>query len=464
MKRAFQLSSDPVNTRRREGLILSVFILLTALAAVQFYNVFMLRFRHGDAYPEYSSYRADPMGTQALFRSLDRLPELEVLRNERDLTKLDSGKGTTLIIAGAADSPDPKKLIEAIERFVRSGGRLIVAFQPSVGWLYTKAATIEDASTPSEEDKKPDEAKNETAGPSADWDATQNHQVRNDNKEKETEDEEKDLVNIKERWGFALEVQFSPMHGDAGANAIRVERLSAEASLPKTLVWRTPCYFDDLADHWTAIYSRTLPGSNKRGSSGKKNAPVVVERAWGAGSIVLCSDSYFLSNEAMRSDRYPEFLAWLIGPNSRIIFDETHLGISRVPGVMTLIRGYRLHGVLFSLLVLVLLFIWRSAVSLTPRHGADYEREAAEEEIGRDHAAGLNSLLRRSVPLRELLKTCCEEWLQDYQRDRRYGLEADAALQRIILSGKAAKSSPVDIVSRYRAMCAVVKERNKANP
>jgi len=189
-----------------------------------------------------------------------------------------------------------------------------------------------------------------------------------------------------------------------------------------------------------------------------------VERAWGAGSIVLCSDSYFLSNEAMRADRYPEFLAWLIGPNSRIIFDETHLGVSREKGVMTLIREYRLHGILFSILVLVLLFVWRSAASLAPRHDAAYERDAAEEEIGRDHTAGLNSLLRRSVPPRELLKTCYSEWLQDHGRGRSCSSEVEAALRHVVESGKTSKPAAVDIVGRYRAMCAIVKERKKSNP
>ena len=36
-------------------------------------RLFQLRFEAGDVYPPYSSYRADPLGTRALYQSLENL-------------------------------------------------------------------------------------------------------------------------------------------------------------------------------------------------------------------------------------------------------------------------------------------------------------------------------------------------------------------------------------------------------
>ena len=43
--------------------------------------------------------------------------------------------------------------------------------------------------------------------------------------------------------------------------------------------------------------------------------PVVIERQYGNGSIVLVADSFLVSNEALRSERHPRLLARLFaGP------------------------------------------------------------------------------------------------------------------------------------------------------
>jgi hypothetical protein len=68
---------------------------------------------------------------------------------------------------------------------------------------------------------------------------------------------------------------------------------------------------------------------------------VVVERQVGRGTIVMASDSYFLSNEALQRDRHADLLAWLVGSGTQVVFDEAHLGIVEKPGVATLMRKYR---------------------------------------------------------------------------------------------------------------------------
>jgi len=56
-------------------------------------HLFSLRFEAGDNYPPYSSLRADPLGTKALFDSLD--PLVPARRNLLPLSKLGEGRDTT---------------------------------------------------------------------------------------------------------------------------------------------------------------------------------------------------------------------------------------------------------------------------------------------------------------------------------------------------------------------------------
>ncbi len=67
----------------------------------------------------------------------------------------------------------------------------------------------------------------------------------------------------------------------------------------------------------------------------------------------------------MTKDRHAEFLAWLIGANRHVVFDEAHLGIVDSPGVATLMQRYRLHGLALGLL-LAGLFIWKNSTSYRP--------------------------------------------------------------------------------------------------
>ena len=59
-------------------------------------------------------------------------------------------------------------------------------------------------------------------------------------------------------------------------------------------------------------------------------------------------------------------LVWLIGGNSRIIFDETHFGLYKQPSVAQLLRYYRFHWIFAALAALALLFIWKSASYFVP--------------------------------------------------------------------------------------------------
>ena len=164
--------------------------------------------------------------------------------------------------------------------------------------------------------------------------------------------------------------------------------------LPQMLDWHSGMVFTNLDRSWRVIYAR---GTNA----------VVIERKFGKGSVVMATDSYFVSNEAMEKDRHADLLAWLIGANKKVVFDEAHFGIVETSGVATLMRKYRLHGLAAGLLLLAGLFIWKNSTSLVPPP-ADEQRE--DFVAGKDSGSGFVNLLRRNIAPRDLLATCFAEW------------------------------------------------------
>jgi hypothetical protein len=132
---------------------------------------------------------------------------------------------------------------------------------------------------------------------------------------------------------------------------------------------------------------------------------------------VLATDSFYVSNEAMRTERAPDLLAWLTGSKGEVIFDETHLGVVERTGIAVLARRYNLHGAVIALIALALLFIWKNSVSFVPR---TVHTKVAEPVLGRESAAGFENLLRRSVPERGLLQACLDEWHKTTAVDRRH--------------------------------------------
>ena len=102
------------------------------------------------------------------------------------------------------------------------------------------------------------------------------------------------------------------------------------AELPPQIKIHSALYFDDLSKDWRVLYEWD-------------GHPVLVERNYGRGTVVLSADSYFFSNEALRKNRFPEVLAWVVGNNKKIIFDETHLGVEERRGVAGLARKYNLE-------------------------------------------------------------------------------------------------------------------------
>jgi hypothetical protein len=204
-------------------------------------------------------------------------------------------------------------------------------------------------------------------------------------------------------------------------------------------------YFDQLGPQWKVLYT----------CGGK---PVIVERPYEKGSIVLCSDSFFLSNEALLAHSRARLLSRLIaGPE--VVFDETHLGVTEETGMANLARNYHLGPVLLALLFVAALVVWRNSVSFIPRSEGRSETELAGEGEGKDSGAGLLSLLRRTIPPAELAAVCFQEWRRSRPDKDKRNAAKTAAIQSIVQQEQSKPASQRDPVQTYRAACRALTEK-----
>ncbi len=396
-------------------------------------HLLKLRLDTGDVYPPYSSLRADPLGTKAFYESLTDLPQFSVQRYYEPLHKLDAGKNTTLLFLGT-----PIRGLEisdeneagVLEKFMREGGRIVVCLTPEF-----------EAVRPETKFEKPEKP---TAG---DPDSKKTGKKNKPKKIKPGEDEFPGVkqISLLDRWN--LNCQRSPMAIDKnGAYEPFKARPADDSPLQATVPWHSAVYFTKLTNEWRVLYTAL------------KN-PVVIERDFGAGSLVVASDSYFLSNEALRKDRQPELLVWTLGANSHVLFDETHLGLNEQAGVATLILRYRLYGAVIAFILLAGLFIWKNATSFVPPHADDPKVAGTASVAGRDAAAGFINWLGRGLPAQDVISLCLQEWKKSCARSRPGLLTKADRIQAVVDQENSRPPKERNPVQAYATISQIVAER-----
>lgn len=105
---------------------------MTILFLFGLWHLYELRFSAGDIFPAYSSLRADPLGSKALYEALAQLPGNSVARNFGDLSQIHGGDATILYLG-----QDPfifeAQTEESLKRFedlASTGARVVIAMQP----------------------------------------------------------------------------------------------------------------------------------------------------------------------------------------------------------------------------------------------------------------------------------------------------------------------------------------------
>lgn len=380
------------------GLLAAVALFTAAL-----WRLFDLRFSAGDVYPPASSFRADPLGAKAYFDGLRLLPDREVRRSLEAVRRLGSGADTTLFLLGCAPFDRPWSSAQGLQElsdFLVQGGRLVVTHAP----VETEPMAAGFGPGPADAP-----------------------------------------ASLGRHWDFAYHYAPRGEDADGVVPAVAARRTEhASVLLPEMLPLRTATVFTNQSKDWLVLYTRD-------------GAPTVMQRDFGKGTLILLCDAWLHSNEALRAERMTPFLAWLVGPSRRVVFDETHLGTELQAGIMTLARRYRLHGLGAGLLIFLALFIWRQATSLVPR--VPLPEDSGEIVTAHDSASGFVNLLRRAVKRGDLVPLCFEEWRTALGRTRPDLAAKAADMQDVVNLENARPARERTPVETYRKLAGILHRR-----
>lgn len=357
------------------------------------------------------------MGTSALYQSIGSMAGFSVSRNIEDLNSLKGiGADTVILLLGLPREsvatmrvPENSGIIRAVE----DGARIVITMNPELVPEMFKADHSAEEDEWLERRKKIRDGKIKDAGETKEnaADDSAKERTRSDDNEGDdakAEDEEAKLEKEMEqvlgpllttRMGFDL----APLEGferpAEGWESVPGENLPGNPIPDALPEWMSQYRLETKDPAWKTVVL-------------VDDKPVVIERKFGSGSIVMASDSYFVSNESLHLRAYPEFLIWLLGDKTKVIFDETIHGTRKSGGAATLIRRYRAHGVFFGLFVFLILWAWRSASALVPGSD-DGDRGIVAPGgavAGKETVSGLVHLLRRSIPSGSLIGQCVDVW------------------------------------------------------
>lgn len=269
-------------------------------------------------------------------------------------------------------------------------------------------------------------------------------------------DDANDLLNFAADGGRLVLALYAAESHDPHPLPATLEANVCVASLPAVAIandgrwprisWHSRNFFSGLSSQWRPLYSVA-------------NRPVIVERPWGEGSVVLMGEGYLLSNEALRKEPRPELLSHLVGSSHEVVFDETHLGVQQESGIATLARNYGLGGLLAALLMLGALAVWRLWASFIPRSAAAAAAASGESVTGRAASQGLVNLLRRSTPPRRLLELCLAQWEQANVLSEPQRRRLLPRIREIVKQDALKPPRKQDPLGAYQAICRIVAER-----
>lgn len=474
--------------QRNNAVPVVILVLLGCFAVWCLSSIIGRRFSAGNAYPPYSSLRSDPLGSRVLFESLDRLDGLQALRNYRSLDKLEGGPGQTLMLLRLTPDVFASREFNGkdVQAFAARGGRVVITLDGQVGnWKdmekrvdKRRDANAERREREQREERRKEREKKREREQAAKKDAPAQPTDKKGEDSRKLEELQEQMAwllksrSLKEVLGLTIEQKNFVMTAKGALELEKSPQLPLKDGELPAWYSRTSLKFEEIPEKKPVSEDKT-GGKEDDGSKveEKEEKPVSTSDRWtalaaadggvmiaeqriGQGSVVVATDSYFASNEALLKERAPQFLAWLVGPSREVIFDEFHLGTVESPGIMTLARRLHLQGLFIGGLVLFGLFIWQSSSSLVPAEDVS-SKESEAVVSGHGATAGLISLLRRGIPRGQLLTRCFEVWEKSA---RQTGAAASrvAAAEQVMTPVKGIKLPARQVAGVYRQICEAV--------
>jgi hypothetical protein len=327
------------------------------------------------------------------------LPKVEVRRNFKPLPRMRANGPVTLVYAGVDHNAVwTNEELAAFNTLVLNGSRAVFTFFPVEAPPTAAQDKLSKAEARTKKEEKTDNQKDSDKRKEA-------PKPGKEKKKKDTKSGEDDergpteyigFSDVAKRWGF----DFGYLPEEKGKTYYRHAGLVETSDhMEPDISWHSALYFRNLKPQWRVLYN-----------CGKM--PVIIERQFGNGSIVLMADSFPVSNEALRGERHPHLIARLFSGPSPIIFDEEHNNLRENPGIASLARKYRLHGVIGGLALLAIFFVWKNMVRFIPA----YTSAATESNVvaGKELSEGFVNLLRRSIRPSAIFGVCIAEWRKTF--------------------------------------------------
>ncbi|WP_050024373.1 DUF4350 domain-containing protein [Verrucomicrobium sp. BvORR034] len=478
--------------QRNNAVPVVILVLLGCFAVWCLSSIIGRRFSAGNAYPPYSSLRSDPLGSRVLFESLDRLDGTQALRNYRSLDKLEGGPGQTLMLLRLTPEVFASREFNGkdVQAFAARGGRVVITLDGQVGnWKEMenrvdkrRDENAERREREQREERRKEREKKREREQAAKKDAPAQPADKKGEDQRKLEELKEQMAwllksrSLKEVLGLTVDRQNFVMTAKGAIELEKSPQLPLKDGELPAWYSRTSLKFEEIPEKKPALDDKAEDKGEDKAEAGNKDEekdekPVSTSDRWtalaaangsimiaeqriGQGSVVVATDSYFASNEALLKERAPQFLAWLVGPSREVIFDEFHLGTVETPGIMTLARRLHLQGLFIGGLVLFGLFIWQSSSSLVPAEDVA-SKEAESVVSGHGATAGLISLLRRGIPRGQLLTRCFEVWEKSA---RQTGAAASrvAAAEQVMTPVKGIKLPVRQVAGVYRQICEAV--------
>jgi len=422
--------SDPMKTTGKK--LVFCLILLLFLAGVL--RLFVLRFEKGDIYPPGSSFRSDPLGCRALYDALVHTGRVDVRRNVRPLRRLDTGTQATVFVTAMAPwdlVALPARSFDALDTLVKNGGRLVLCYRSE---RLDSPVTGKNGRAP----EKPSEKRKPDKKSGADTKSKENSDSAKQKGPAPKADESspgpvEKVIDAAEVWGFRVQAGERP---EAEARpSPKFEKMFGLQ--PRN--WQSALVFTELSPAFQPVY--TLGGK-----------VVLMERKLGKGSLVLASDSSFLTNGDLKKKPDTRLLSFVLGRNNTVIFDESHFGIRSETGVAGLVKQFGLQNLVWALILFCLLYVWKNAGYFVPPP----ETDQGDTVSDRDQASGLASLYKRHIPEKDLLAVCVREWESWVKHET--GVD-ETVKQRIRNLAGEKDGNPPDPVAGYRAIRKILSER-----
>lgn len=164
--------------------------------------------------------------------------------------------------------------------------------------------------------------------------------------------------------------------------------------------------------------------------------PRAIERAYNNGSLVLVANSDAFLNRTLARSPDSAYLLSLLGSSRNVLFSESHLGVVETGTILGLARRYHLQGLLFGLVLLASVFLWRNLLSFPPRR----PDESAGPLSATDSFTAFARLLEKSLPSSQILNYCVEARVQ---------VEPAGAKRRAIQSAFEESRSEKDTIRRF---------------